>query len=330
VKTLPPLRAALAASAVALACASTSAGAGERPAALEFTQLPKRAIAGQSVTVTVASGKANAKCALAVKYANGVPQSGLGSKIAVDGQLSWSWTIPTTAQAATAHVNVACGAKKISGRLLVVGSLAPARLSVVNDGFSVKPASYGSGNDVNFGVIIKNSSTTTDALNVTVNVNFVLADDHLLGTKTESISEIPAGQTYDLGDDLSFPGAAPIARLELVMQVGSTQPHTGHALALDNVVIEPNTTNSAWVNDIAGEVINNDPVKGLQSVTYSAVILDGAGNVIGGANGSSYGSIPAGTRVVFKLTSGGVGDVAMSQAASVLVTATPAWQTTGG
>ena len=324
------LRAVFAASFVALVFASASFGAGERPTTLQFTRLPARAVAGQSVSVGVASGKANAQCALAVKYANGALQSGLGRKVAVDGQLSWTWTIPVATQASTAHLNVACGTKKISGKMLVVGGLSPAKLSVVSDGYTAKPASFGNGSDVSFGVIIKNSSTTTDATGVNVTVNFVLADDHLLGTKSESIPMIPAGSTYNLGDNMSFPGSAPIARLEIVMQVGGTQPHSGHPPALDNIVIEPDVNNPGWLGDVAGEVINNDPTRTLSSVQFSAVILDGSGNVIGGANGSSYGTIPAGTRVVFKLTSGGIGDIPTINASSVLVTATPTWQQSTG
>jgi hypothetical protein len=39
------------------------------------------------------------------------------------------------------------------------------------------------------------------------------------------------------------------------------------------------------------------------------VIFDAAGNVVGGGNGYSFGSLPPGTRVVFKLTGGGFSDI---------------------
>src|SRR5581483_7751196 len=124
--------------------------------------------------------------------------------------------------------------------------------------------------------------------------------------------------------------AAPIARLEIVMQVGGHAKHAGHPPALDNVVIEPSLYDQGWVGDVAGEVINNDASASLQSVQYSAVILDAAGNVVGGGNGTSYGALPPGTRMVFKLTGGGFRDVSMGKAASVLVTATPTWKHVGG
>jgi hypothetical protein len=66
----------------------------------------------------------------------------------------------------------------------------------------------------------------------------------------------------------------------------------------------------------------------LQSVQYSAVVLDSAGNVIGGGTGSSYGSpLPPGTREVFKLASGGFRDIPFEQGATAIVSAIPTWQT---
>ena len=307
------------------ALAAPSFEAGSHPATLQFSPLPARAVAGQLVTVGVARAKAGARCTLAVRYAN-AQQPGLAPAIALGGRATWSWTIPDSTQAAWAKLTAACGTKLVSTRLLVVGALSPPKMSVVKDGFSVRAASFGPGTEVSYGVIIRNTSSTIDAQNVSVNVNFVLADNRLLGSASTTVPAIPAGSTYDLGNVMSFPAAAPIARLEVVMHVSSTAPHTGHAPGLENVVIEPSLTDPGWVGDVAGEVINNDPRKILQNVQFSAVILDAAGNVIGGGNGTSYGVLPPGTRLVFKLTGGGFRDIPVPQASSALVSATPTWQ----
>ncbi len=306
-----------------LAPASFEAGG---TATLRFSALPARAVAGEGVTVSVAGARPGALCSLAVSYAKDANQGGLAPATAVGGQARWSWTIPDTVQANIAKLSVTCASsKRISGRLLVVGSLVPPRLSVVKDGFSTRTSSAGN-TDVSYGVIIRNTSPNADALNVNVLVNFVLGDDHLLGSTSTTISVLPAGTTYNLGGNMNFPAAAPIARLEIVMQVGGRAKHTGHPPALDNVVIEPSLYDKGWVGDVAGEVINNDPSLSLQSVQYSAVILDAAGNVLGGGNGTSYGALPPGTRMVFKLTGGGLRDISMDSAASVLVSPTPTWQ----
>jgi len=313
------------ASASLLVLAPSSFEAGSRPAALVFSKVPGRAVAGQAVTVSISRAVPGSRCSLKVKYAK-APTPLVQPAIAGGGMASWSWTIPVSTQANWAQLTATCGSKSVSKRLLVVGALSPAKLSVVKDGFSIRKAAYGNGTDVSYGVIIKNTSPNADAQSVNVIVNFVLANDHLLGSKSDSIASIPAGSSYNLGGSMSFPGGAPIARLEIVMQVGTTAPHAGHPLGLANVVIEPNLPEDGWVSDVAGEVINNDPNKVLQSVSFSAVILDGAGNVLGGGTGLNYGALPPGTRVVFKLTTGGFRDVSMTQASSVLVSATPTWQ----
>ena len=153
-------------------------------------------------------------------------------------------------QANVARLSATCaGSKKIAGGLLVVGGLIPPRISVQKDGFSVRTSTTGSA-DASYGILVRNQSPNADALNVTVLINFVLANDHLLGSTSANISEIPAGSTYALGGNLSFPGAAPIARLETVIQVGGSQRHAGHAPALDNIVIEPGTYDPSWVGDV--------------------------------------------------------------------------------
>jgi hypothetical protein len=308
-----------------LALAPGSLEAGNPASALQFSHLPTRVVAGQAVSVTVTRARAGALCSLGVNYGS-AGQSGLVPKAAVDGFASWSWTIPTTVEANVAKLNVACaGSKRLSGKLLVVGSLIAPRMSVEKNGFSLRTSTSGN-TDVSYGMIIRNHSPNADALNVNVLVNFVLADDHLLGSTSTSIPLIAAGSDYALGGNLGFPAAAPIARLEIVIQVGASDRHTGHAPALDNVVIEPSLYDKPWVGDVAGEVINNDPALLLQSTQYSAVIFDSAGNVLGGGSGSTSGTLPPGTRMVFKLNGGGFRDIPVEKAATVLVSAIPTWQ----
>jgi hypothetical protein len=281
------------------------------------------------VTVAVSRARANALCSLSVRYADGAGQQGLQPAPAVGGRASWSWTIPDSAQADLAKLTVACGAtSRVSGKLLVVGSLIPPRMSVEKDGFSVR-ARPSAGSEVSYGLILRNRSPNADALNVHVLVNFVLGDGHLLGSASTTIPLIAAGSSYALGSSLGFPGAAPVARLENVIQVGGTTRHSGHPPALDNVVIEPSTYDQGWVGDVAGELINNDTRLTLQNAQLSAVVFDAAGNVLGGGSGSSYSPLPPGTRILFKLGGGGFGDIPLEKAASVMVSAIPNWQRPG-
>jgi hypothetical protein len=309
-----------------LAPSSLEAGA-PASAPFHFSRLPARALAGEAVTVAVARARPNAQCSLAVTYGKTASRTDLASITAVHGGASWTWKIPAEIEADRAQVTAHCtGSKQITAKLLVVGSLIPPRMSVVKDGFSVRVLTGGRA-DVSYGVIIQNHSPNADALDVNVLVNFVLADNHLLGSSSNRIPVIEAGSTYALGNNLGFPGAAPIARLEIVIQVGRSNRHVGHAPALDNVVIEPSGYEPGWVGDVAGELINNDPHITLMGARYSAVIFDSAGNVLGGGGGSSFGApLPPGTREVFKLQQGGFKDIPFQQAASVMVSAIPTWQ----
>jgi hypothetical protein len=208
---MPPRRQALL-TVAALALAALALGVGSVAASsragVRFTNLPSRAVAGRTVTVVVAVAKGNPLCSLSVKYANGVAQQGLRPSPPSAGRASWSWTIPDTAQAGVARLAVSCGASgHASGGLLVVGSLIPPRITVEKRGFSVRVHSYG-GSDVSYGVILQNHSPNADAVNVNVLVNFVLADNNLIGSSSTNIPLIPAGSTYTLGSNLGFPGAA--------------------------------------------------------------------------------------------------------------------------
>ena len=50
-------------------------------------------------------------------------------------------------------------------------------------------------------------------------VNFVVADNRLIGSATVRVGAIAAGQQHALGGELTFPGSAPIHRLEIVVEV---------------------------------------------------------------------------------------------------------------
>jgi hypothetical protein len=312
-----------------LAPSSLEAGA-PVSAPFHFSRLPTRALAGQAVTVAVTRARPNSQCSLAVNYGQTATQPNLAPITAVHGGASWTWKIPADIQADRAQLTAKCtGSKQITAKVLVVGSLIPPKMSVVKDGFSVRVKTGGKA-DVSYGVLIQNQSPNADALDVNVLVNFVLADNHLIGSATNKIAMIAAGSTYALGDNLAFPGLAPVSRLEVVISVGRSNRHVGHAPALDNIVIEPATNRAdlGYVGDVAGEVINNDPHLMLASPKYSAVIFDAAGNVLGGGNGSSYDPpLPPGTRKVFKVTQGGFTDIPVEQAASATVSVIPTWQT---
>ena len=293
---------------------------GHASASVRISFLPKRVTQGNDATLKVGVHP-TAMCKVAVRYGAGVRQQGLGAVYAAKGRATWKWQVTGAAPAGQARVTVSCGrAGRASRTFIVVGWVVPARIAVDKMGFSVRPSSYGGGSTVSYGVVLRNTSPNQDALKVSVLVNFVMADNHLLGTAQTSVAEIAAGTQYALGNQLSFPGAAPIARLEVVLQVGGRgrQPmlHPG----FDNLHFVPQLFDPSWLGSIEGEVINDQATYTLKSVSVSAVVLDRSGSVIGGGNGFAFGVLPPGAREVLKL-SNGLSSIPFAQAADMMLSA---------
>jgi hypothetical protein len=293
---------------------------GHASASVRISFLPKRVTQGNDATLRV-SVRPAALCKLAVRYGAGVRQQGLATHYPVKGQTSWKWQVTGAAPAGRAVVTVSCGrAGRASRTFIVVGWVVPARIAVDKMGFSVRPSSYGTGSTVSYGVLLHNTSPNQDALKVSVLVNFVMADNHLLGTAQTSVAEIPAGSTYALGNQLMFPGAAPIVRLEVVLQIGGRGVRPMLHPGFDNLHFVPQVYDPGWLGSIEGEVINDQAVYTLKSVSVSAVVLDRSGNVIGGGNGYAFGTLPPGAREVL-IVNQGLSAIPFEQASDMLLSA---------
>ena len=310
---------------VVAALAASTANA--RPS-LRFSFLPSRMLQGGQVAVRVAVRPRTASCSLAVLYKGGGRQAGLASVRAKNGVAEWRWTVPVDTQAGLARISATCkGAGRITARVLVVGQLIPIKVDVVKRGFSIRPLRYG-GTSVSYGLILHNESTNQDALGVSVQVNFVMADNKLLGTQSGSVGLIPAGSDYAYGDELTFPGAAPIDRLEVVIQLDSHAKPGTPPPAIANLRVLPDPVDPGFVGSVEGELINDQPVLELQSARLSTVVFDAAGNVLGGGTGYAFQPLPPGTRQFIKLTMG-LRAISTTQASTAVVSVDPTWRLPG-
>ncbi len=283
--------------------ARTYESAAVSAARTSFSVFPARALQGKEVAIGVAT-RPGVTCQLSVQYAGGERQGGLLRTSAVGGRAVWRWVVPEEVTAGPARVVASCGrAGSATRALLVVGSLIPPKITVVQKGFSIRTRTFG-GSTVSYGLLLKNESPNADALNVTVMVNFVMPDDHLIGTDAHSVAVLPAGVTYAYGSALRFPAGAPVDRLEVVIQVGGRQKRAKQQPALAAVRVLPSLSEPAWIGEVDGEVINDHPTLMLRNTVLSAVVFDAFGNIVGGGTGSTFGTLPPGTRQVFKMTSG--------------------------
>jgi hypothetical protein len=304
------------------------APAAARSQGIHVSFAPQHALQGKDSRIAVTVSPAGVACTLQLRYHDGSYQHGLKRVVARGGRAAWRWTVPTTVQAGQATATVRCGrAGTLTRRLVVVGRLVAPKIIVSKTGFSTKVV--GSGTQLSYGLILHNTSSTRDATRVSVQTNFVLADDHLLGTDTHSVALIRAGTDYYYGASVSFPGPAPVARLEVVLQTSGFAPHQAHMPTLANIHLVPGAYNPSWLGIVEGELQNTDPSLSLQSASLSAVVFDSAGNILGGGSGGVYGSLPPGAREFLKFD-GGVDVIPTDQAASVQVSVTPMWQQASG
>ena len=151
-------------------------------------------------------------------------------------------------------------------------------------------------------------------------VNFVMADNHLIGTAQTPVAEIPAGTEYALGNQLTFPGAAPIVRLEVVLQIGGRGRQSMLHPAFDNLHFMPQLFDPGWLGSIEGEVINDQPTYTLKSVTSRPWSSTARATCIGGGNGFAFGTLPPGAREVLKL-SNGLSSIPFAQATDMMLSA---------
>src|SRR5437870_1509216 len=119
---------------------------------------------------------------------------------------------------------------------------------------------------------------------------------------TQHITDIAADSKHATGGELSFPGGAPITRLEIVVRIGKGGPATHRKPGISFVRVMPSTFDPSWAGEIDGEVQNDDPAKTIQFVELSGVVLDAAGNILGGGTGFGVATLPPASRMAMKIS----------------------------
>jgi hypothetical protein len=142
---------------------------------------------------------------------------------------------------------------------------------------------------------------------------------------TRTVSLIAANDTFALGDSLLLRTQVPVTKLEVTIKPGAhqvKQPHVTPEFA--NVRIVANANDPGWVSEVDGEVVNDTSPQTLQSARLSIVLLDAAGNPVGGGSGAMFSPLPAGSRIVF-LAQAGFNAVPLDRALTPLVSVEPTY-----
>jgi hypothetical protein len=311
----------------ALAVFAFAGAASARSAGIRFVAGAHRVVQGNEASATVSVSPAGARCAAAVRYKGGKTQN-LAAATASGGRASWKWKVPRSTPPGPANIYVSCGrAGRASHTFTVIGSVIPPSIHVVKSGWSVRPLPF-AGSLVSYGVILANESQQRDAVDVKVLVNFVMADNRLIGSATTRVSDIAAGTEHAMGGELNFPAGAPIARLEIVVTVADSGPASRIRPGLSAVRVMPSPIEPLWAGSVEGEVQNDHPTLTVSQVELSTVVLDADGNVIGGGRGIAAAPLPPASRMFFKISTG-MRPIPISRAATALVSVVPTYKKPG-
>ncbi|MFL5968666.1 MAG: hypothetical protein ACJ74L_03640 [Gaiellaceae bacterium] len=308
--------------ATALGVGFFAGAASGRTQAVLFSGGAARVVQGNPVTIDALVSPAGARCRLSVRYRGGARQKGLAAVTAAGGRASWTFEVPRRVRTGLAHLTLSCGgAGHASRTMMVIGQVLPPKIDVLQTGWSARPHPYG-GTGVSWGVILANRSKTQDALDVQVLCNFVMADNRLIGSATQRIADISADSKHATGGELQFPAGAPIARLEIVVQIGKGGPVTRTKPGISFIRVMPSVYEPQWTGEIDGEVQNDHPTKTVQYVELSGVVLDGSGNILGGGTGFGYATLPPAARMAMKISQG-LGSIPYAKAAAAVVSVIP-------
>lgn len=314
----------------AVAAIAAGSAAASSQWTLRFSFVPQRAYQGQPAAVSALVKPSTARCSLLVRYSDNSVQQGLGTLHARVGRVEWKWTLAPDAPAGAARAVVTCGRSGTLSRTFIVvgGTVLHSKLTVVNTGFSQRPNKAGPGSAVSYGVVLDNPSSTEDAENVSVQVNFVDSTDHTLQTVTNRVKVVRAASTFNLGGYESLASQTPVVKLEVIVQTGGYVKRSVHEPATENVHVVPAATDPNWVGEVDGDLINDDPTNTLTTAQIYIVLSDSAGNIVGGGSGFLLSVLPSGTRSYFG-ASFGFQPVPIAKATTVSISVVPTYQAPG-
>jgi hypothetical protein len=308
--------------------AAVASSSGAKALGVSFSPgLPSQVFEGQRTTISIVVQPASRLCALKIRYKGG--RLDRRTQAALHGRASWTLRVPAVPPG-TATVSVSCaGAGSVSGTMLVQWALQAPKLAVTKRGYTQRTTSTDR-SDVSYGLALRNERVRFDAGNVNVLVNFVDSTNRVLGSDHRSVSRIPAGSTFYVGNQTSISTATPVARLEIIITAAtSVQKQISVPPLISDVTIVPEMNPppgvGPHVDSIRGQLLNHYRSP-LQSADLGIVIVDAGGNILGGGSTGAPGPLSYGAREFFD-ASGTFSAIPLSKAASVLVSPVPTYPT---
>jgi hypothetical protein len=286
---------------VAVVAALLAAGAASgRSSGIVVHGLSKPVYPGQTVQLRVVVRPGSVHCVASIRYTGGKLQR-LGDRVAGPSGATWSFRIPAV-PAGTARAGVDCGELgRTSISFRVQAALQAPRIIVERTGFSQRMNPKTNSSDVSFGLQLRNDRSKLDAGNLAILVNLVDPENRVLATDHLRLGRIPAGMTIYTGDQISHMVMLPVARVEVVaVQAISMPMQPATAPLISDIVIAPDR--DGFIQTVYGQLLNQSELA-LQGGELGTVLVDAAGNIIGGGRGIIQGPVSLGARELFKTSS---------------------------
>ena len=228
-------------------------------------------------------------CLAEVRYADGAVQDS-GVKTPSGRRVSWTIRVPNNAMlgspagpfaAASPATHRHAGASVTAPRS---ASTAP-HVMIDKQGYSQRNDQYGDGSSVSYGLLLKNISTTQDAKDVYLLINFVdrerRADRH---GDEEPSTLIPAGGRSRSATSMQMRTQVPVveARGDDQGDRHTSRRRRASCRTSSTSAILPSETDPGWVGEVDGEIVNDTSPQTLTFAKLSIVLLDATGKIVGG------------------------------------------------
>ena len=171
--------------------------------------------------------------------------------------------------------------------------------TVVVDGAGFALGKY---KQVGYGLVLNNTSTISDAIDVLVTVNLIDKSGAILKTDNATLNLIPAGDTFYFGGMLGVSKGDKPSKMEAFVDVGSSE---------DAQYRLPTVTHVRVIKDqyvgvqVRGQVKNDWEDGSLSSsARIGCVLFDASGTVVGGGFGYLMASLPPGRTAAVELVIG--------------------------
>ena len=159
---------------------------------------------------------------------------------------------------------------------------APQVVSVAS-GFD-RDTTTGAASEIEYGVILRNKSSVSDAMDLTVTVRAADASGRSVATDEIPVSLIPAGGTFVVAGLLTPSVSLTVTRLRVTVKVGRHGTKGRRLPAVSNVKLD---TSGGQLLDVTGRVSNPYRKAMSQDAPIYVVFLNAQGRIVGGAADST-------------------------------------------